>query len=102
MSEITMGTASRYWLLMKIDSFGKCRTEEVELAKAFFLTQFPELSDREDMPDREIQRQLMQWFQNDDPRRQMAEVCLRCFISHQIQEFCLELEQKFGKNHDFT
>ncbi|MBD1841769.1 MULTISPECIES: hypothetical protein [unclassified Coleofasciculus] len=97
-----MGTASRYWLLMRIDSFGKCRTEEVESAKAFFLTQFPELSDREDMPDREIQRQLMQWFQNDDTRRQMAEVCLRCFISHQIQEFCLELEQKFGKNHDFT
>lgn len=97
-----MGTASRYWLLMRIDSFGKCRTEEVESAKAFFLTQFSGLADPEDMPDWEIQRQLMQWFQNDDTRRQMAEMCLRCFISNQIQEFCLELEQKFGKNHDFT
>jgi hypothetical protein len=44
----------------------------------------------------------MQWFHNDDTHPQIAEVCLRCFISNQIKEFCLELEQKFGKNHDFT
>jgi hypothetical protein len=97
-----MGMASRYWLLVKIDSFGKCRTQDVEEAKAFLCQQFPELADREDVPHRELQRQLMQWFHNDDTHRQMAEVCLRCFISNQIKEFCRELEQKFGKNHDFT
>ena len=97
-----MGTASKYWLLVSIDNFGKCRTEKVEEAFAFFQQQFSGQADREDVPDRELQRQLMQWFQNDDTRRQMAEVCLRCFISNQIKEVCLELEQKFGKNHDFT
>lgn len=94
--------ASRYWFLVRIDSFGKCRTEEVEEAKAFFHQEFPGLVGREEVPDRELQRQLMQWFQKDGTRCQMAEVCLRCFISNQIHEFCLELEQKFGKNHDFT
>ncbi len=97
-----MGMASRYWLLVRIDSFGKCRTQEVEEAKAFLCQQFPELADGKDVPHREVQRQLMQWFRNDDTRRQMAEVCLRCYISNQIKEFCRELEQKFGKNHDFT
>lgn len=97
-----MGMASRYWLLVGIDSFGKCRTEAVEEAKAFFHQQFSGLASREDVPNRELQHQLMQWFQNDDTRRQMAEVCLRCFISNQIKDVCLELEHKFGKNHDFT
>jgi hypothetical protein len=32
--------ASKYWLLVKIDSFGKCRTQEVEEAKAFLCQQF--------------------------------------------------------------
>lgn len=98
-----MGMASRYWLLVRIDSFGRCRTEEVEEAKTFFHQQFPRLVDCQDVPDREIQRQLMQWFQQDDTHhRRMAESCLRCFISNQIEEVCLGLEQKFGKNHDFT
>jgi hypothetical protein len=74
----------------------------VEQAKTFVQEQCLGLADREGVPDRELQRQLMQWFHNDDSRRQMAEVCLRCFISNQIKEVCLELEQKFGKKHDFT
>ena len=97
-----MGRASRYWLLVKVDSFGKCLSEEVEEAKTFFLEQFPALADIEDVPDREIQRQLVRYFQDDDTYRQIAECCLRCFISNQIKEVCLELEQKFGKQHDFT
>ena len=97
-----MGRASRYWLLVKVDSFGKCLSEEVEEAKTFFFEQFPALADIEDVPDREIQRQLVRYFQDDDTYRQIAECCLRCFISNQIKEVCLELEQKFGKQHDFT
>jgi hypothetical protein len=94
--------ASRYWLLVRIDSFGNCLTQKVEEAKAFLCQQFPGVAEGEDVPHRELQRQLMQWFKNDGTHRQMAEVCLRCFISNQIKEFCLELEQKFGKNHNFT
>jgi hypothetical protein len=97
-----MGRASRYWLLVKVDSFGNCLSEEVEEAKTFFFEQFPALADIEDVPDREIQRRLVRYFQEDDTYRQIAECCLRCFISNQIKEVCLELEQKFGKQHDFT
>lgn len=44
----------------------------------------------------------MQWFWQNDIHRQMAESCLRCFISNQIKGICLSLEQKFGSRHDFT
>lgn len=102
LGKIAMGVVSRYWVLVGIDSFGNCRTQELEENRAFFQQQFPGLADSLDVPHRDIQRQLMQWFQFDDTRRQMAEGCLRCFISNQIKEICLALEQKFGRNHDFT
>lgn len=91
-----MGTASKYWLLVKIDGFGNCLTQEVEEAKAFLHQHFSEVVDRE------IQNQLMLWFKSDRTRYPMAEICLRCFISNHIKEICWELEQKFGKKHNFT
>ncbi|MBD2311081.1 hypothetical protein H6G20_05190 [Desertifilum sp. FACHB-1129] len=97
-----MGTASKYWLLVRIDSFGNCLTQEVEEAKAFFNHNFPEFVELDKISDREIQSQLMQWFKSDLTRYPMADICLRCFISSQIKEICLELEQKFGRNHQFT
>jgi len=106
--KLAMGTISKYWRLVRIDSFGNCQIEDIEDAKAFLHQQFSGLAEQEDVPDREIQRQLLQWFQANssnlagkDIQRMMAELCLRCFISHEIKNICLELAQKFGKNHDF-
>ena len=104
-----MGTISKYWRLVRIDSFGKCQIEDIEDAKAFLHQQFSGLAEQEDVSDRDIQHQLLQWFQSnsliwvaDDTQRMMAELCLRCFISNEIKNICLELAQKFGQNHDFT
>ena len=102
LGKVAMGVASRYWFLVGIDSFGNCRTKEFKENRTFFQEQFPGVADSVDVPHRDIQRQLMQWFQFDDACRQIAESCLRCFISNQIQEICLVVEQKFGKKHDFT
>ena len=106
--KLAMGTISKYWRLVRIDSFGKCQIDEVEDAKAFLHQQFSGLAEQEDIPDKEIQHQLLQWFQSnalilagEDTQGMMAELCLRCFISNEIKNICLELEQKFGKNHDF-
>ncbi|MUG91338.1 hypothetical protein F7734_02075 [Scytonema sp. UIC 10036] len=93
---------SKYWVLVGLNSFGKCQTKEMTDNKAFFQQQFLEFVEAEDAAHRNIQRQLMHWFQFDDTRRHMAEACLRCFISNQIKELCLGLEQKFGEKHDFT
>lgn len=97
-----MGAVSKYWIRVRIDSFGKCQTTELPDIRAFVQQEFSQLIKSGDIPDREIQRLLMQWWQNKDTRSQTAEACLRCFVSNQIKDICLQLEIKFGKTHDVT
>ena len=92
-----MGNQSRYWIEVRLDRLGHCRAEAIEAAKCFFEEQFAV-----ETPDRQIQRQLVQWLRNDDQRASEAEQCLRCFISHEIRQVCLALAQKFGAKHDFS
>ncbi|MEO1428850.1 MAG: hypothetical protein AAFV71_07265 [Cyanobacteria bacterium J06633_8] len=94
-----MGVTSKYWILVRIDSFSRCKSEVLEAAKVFFDQQFPILAHQKEIPDRNIQRQLIQWYQSTDPRAEMAEKCLRCFISNVLKESCMALEQKFGEKH---
>lgn len=60
------------------------------------------------MPDTHIQSQLLQWVRNvstsnaSDNRPQLAERCLLCFISWQIEQVCLRLEAQFGTFHRFS
>ncbi|MCL6435672.1 MAG: hypothetical protein K6T90_15960 [Leptolyngbyaceae cyanobacterium HOT.MB2.61] len=109
-----MGIASRYWTLTKINSAGQLRKEEVAPAKVFFRQQFLDLPDG-DVPDTLIQRQLMHMVrslkrnsenptatENPSDTSYLAELCLRCFISHQIQQVCAQLEARFGRQHGFT
>ncbi|NEO99746.1 MAG: hypothetical protein F6K58_13920 [Symploca sp. SIO2E9] len=105
-----MSALSQYWILVTIDGFGKCRTSEVEEAKVFFYQQFPALANQgqENLPHRDIQRQLVQLLQSkaivslqEDDCWRMTKCCLRCFISNQMKQVCLELERKFGDKHDF-
>ena len=94
-----MGVASKYWILVRIDSFSRCKSEILEAAKVFFDEQFSTIVQQKEIPDRNIQRQLIQWYQSNDPRGEMAEKCLRCFISNVLKESCMLLEQKFGEKH---
>ncbi|MEO1558892.1 MAG: hypothetical protein AAFS12_04410, partial [Cyanobacteria bacterium J06632_19] len=86
-----MGLVSRYWILVTIDSFSRCRNDVIKSAQDFFNEQFPELTKQTEIPDRKIQRQLMQLYQSSDPRSEMAEKCLRCFISNVLKESCMAL-----------
>lgn len=97
-----MGEVSRYWMWVKIDSSGKCQRTELTDVRAFFQQEFPELNNTDDVPDREIQRKLMQWLQDNDSRSQMASLSLRCFISNQIKDISLKMSDKFAKTHNLT
>ena len=94
-----MGVASKYWILVRIDSFSRCKSEILEAAKVFFDEQFSTIVQQKEIPDRNIQRQLIQWYQSNDPRGEMAEKCLHCFISNVLKESCMFLEQKFGEKY---
>ena len=108
-----MGTASRYWKLIRLDTTGKRQIQEIASAKAFFYQRFPELKNQIEVSDRAIQNRLLTIYRepsiaNSDyaPRslsdRLMTECCLRCFISHQIEQACIQLELRFGSEHGFT
>ncbi len=108
-----MGTASRYWKLIKLGITGKRQIQEISLVKAFFYQRFPELKNQIKVSDRAIQNRLLPICQDRSNTssdyatrslsdRLMAECCLRCFISHQIEQVCIQLELRFGSEHGFT
>lgn len=100
-----MGSASKYWQLVKLDSTGERRIEVIISAKTYFQQQFPEWNEQAEVSDALIQRQLWQLRQNEKISTQnhfLAESCLRCYISHQIERTCRDLGTKFGSRNGFT
>lgn len=103
---------SRYWKRVRVSAAGEVVTEVVSIAQDFLMQHFP---DPDQLPDSLIQRQLLDLYQAETqpPDRQQAkaqrpaelrpaELCLRCFISGQIQQSCLRIESQFGSRHGFT
>lgn len=126
---IATGAASRYWTLIRLDATGRRISEPLASAKAFFLTSFPDYLPQAEVPHTLIQRQLLHWMregteqytdlqsthkkditsttvsQSDNEetnRRLLAELCLKCFISSQIDRICQQLAARFGELHGFT
>ena len=103
-----MGTASKYWRQIKINSSGSRQVLEIAEAKQFFTSNFPEYLTASEVPDINIQRQLLAWVgdnssdTNPEINPFLAERCLLCFISWQIERVCQQLAANFGKNHGFT
>lgn len=85
---------------------GEIITEVVPMAQEFLSQHF---SEPEQLSDSAIQRQLLEFYQvntqqTSKPKSDQtsAELCLRCFISGQIQQACLRIESQFGSRHGFT
>lgn len=126
-----MSGASRYWTRVRVDGAGKRKIEEIASAKAFFVSSFPEFLAHSKVPDTVIQRQLWHWMReateqsiytmscqrgetekglqntdeqlkNENNRCFLAERCLLCFISSQVERVCQQLEAQFGADHGFT
>jgi hypothetical protein len=68
-------------------------------AKDFLYKRFPTLADDSDVA---LQRQLWNFTREQQANNSMAEICLRCYISHQIYQACVDIGAKFGKQHGFN
>lgn len=99
-----MGTISKYWRQIKINSSGSRQIVEIPEVKHFFTSNFPEYLTVNDVPDPKIQHQLLIWMREENPEKNplFAERCLLCFISWQIEQVCQHLATNFGQNHGFT
>lgn len=121
---------SRYWTMISLDSAGKRRIQEIASVKAFFLASFPEFATRRQVSHIRVQHQLLSWMREtteldtdtkpeqkkdiqgiktaskqgnaETSRSVLAQRCLQCFISTQIERVCLKLEAQFGTHHGFN
>jgi hypothetical protein len=107
-SKKAMGNASTYWHLVRLDSSGRNRVESIFSAKTFFQQHFGNPLERERISDELVQSELLQLIKEtgedlgETERSSLAKLCLRCFISHIIEQVCVQLETQFGTQHGFT
>jgi len=115
---IPTNTASRYWSAIAIDAAGRRQIREITAAKAFFLESFPDFTPETQVSDTQVQRQLWYWMQESGGageageageaggaeinQSSMAQLCLKCFMSQQIDAVCRGLASRFGAEHGFT
>ncbi len=104
-----MNTISRYWRHVSIDVKGQLRVKELNSVEIFFKEQFPDLMAALEIPDRSIQERLItlrnqssEGVSGEVATRLLAEYCLRCYISQQIEQVCGQLETTFGNYHGFN
>jgi hypothetical protein len=94
---------SKYWEFVKLDSSSNRRVEMVSVAQNYLQEQFPGLTEISDVA---IQRHLSLQMRSDEKANAgdayLAEVCLRCYISHQVYRVCLDLATKFGCRNGFS
>lgn len=102
-----MVATSKYWQFVSLTASGKRKIQEIVLAQDFFDRQFRDI-DQKELHDSSIQPHLFELtrFKSevacDQENGFLAEFCLRCYISHQIELVCLQLEQQFGRKHNFN
>jgi hypothetical protein len=95
-----MSEQARYWTLVKLDPAGGSRVDELAAAKEFFRQRVSQSLEQ----DTAIQKQLLELARTsiEERDRAVAELCLRCFISHQVEQACIQIEIQFGKYYGFT
>ncbi|MEM9137048.1 MAG: hypothetical protein AAGB01_06840 [Cyanobacteria bacterium P01_F01_bin.42] len=107
-----MSIASKYWQFVGFNAAGQRRVEVLETAKQFFVPFVDELTrqyPQKAETDGFIQRQLWDHVQenSDRPLNMTADpsppsvLCLRCCVSHLIEQSCYQLSQQFGQAHQF-
>lgn len=98
-----MQTGSEYWTLIRLTAAGQVKREASAIAQRFFHQQFSQFLSEEDLKHVVIQEQLWQVSRDTDSAdHDAAELCLRCFISFQIERTCTQLETQFGQNYGFS
>ncbi len=93
-----MAVLSKYWEFVKLDFTSSRRVETMVAAQTYFHSSFTALNPSAELSDAMVQRQLWQQMRS----AKEAELCLRCYISHQIYQVCLDLGMKFGKSKGFA
>ena len=86
----------QYWILHGVDSFGYYQSREILSARTFFLEQFGRVIRENIIKEAEIQTKLFNYYRDDSSQDKIsAKLCLRCFVSNCIYQFCWSTEKKY-------
>lgn len=97
-----MEIVSEYWKFVSLDAKGTCQVKEITLAKAFFQEQFLVIVSETNHSNIAIQRNLLAIARSETVNANIAQSCLRCYISSQIEQVCLTIAAEFGTNRGFN
>ncbi|BAU40617.1 hypothetical protein [Leptolyngbya sp. O-77] len=90
-----------YYTQITLTSSGARKTQTSLQAKAFLQAHCLDAANPLSS-HKQIQQQLITlWQTGGETERAIAEVCLRCYISHQIVQVCIELASRFGLRGGF-
>ena len=98
-----MVLVSNYWRFVKLDSTNQRQMQMITAAQTYFQNQFtetPEVSDTKIV--RQLWQQMLQGKEQNSNELHLAEICLRCAISHQIDGVCTDLGIRFGVYNGFS
>lgn len=96
-----METPFRYWQMMVLTAAGRLEHRDFPQAQRWFKTRFEDDITAEDLSDRSCQDTLWRICQTDSEDAPIAQLCLRCWLSHQIMLTCSQLAHSFGETYSF-
>jgi hypothetical protein len=91
-----MDIDSRYWQLVRLTNSGQCQGQVLPRVEPWFRATVAAT------PDADWARMIFLIWAAKGPDANLAQLSLRCFISHHIQQVCLGLAQRFGRDYGFT
>ena len=97
-----------YWQIRRLTASGDVETQVFSDVKAWFQDRFEATLRDETLSEADCQQMLWQLSRDNDQSshqsddRNLAQLCLRCWLSGQIVDVCTQLARQFGANYGFT
>jgi hypothetical protein len=94
-----MDNVFRYWQLVRLTSTGQPQPIELPTVKTWLENTYSDALLDLEGADRRLQQALLGVWQGQDSGHDLAQMSLRCWISHQIRNTCVSLAQRYGDRH---
>ncbi|MEM8612432.1 MAG: hypothetical protein AAGF93_10475 [Cyanobacteria bacterium P01_H01_bin.105] len=97
-----MVNISRYWQMMVLTTSGHLQRRDFPKAQQWFESLFGQRLEAEILSERDCQITLWELAQTKVENAPIAQLCLRCWLSHQIEIAGTQLARQFGETYSFT
>ncbi|WP_448597811.1 hypothetical protein [Thermoleptolyngbya sp.] len=97
-----MDNVFRYWQLVRLTSTGQPQAIELSAVKTWLEDTYADTLLDWEGADRKLQKTLLGVWQEQDSGSELAQMSLRCWISHQIRNTCVSLSRRYGDRHGFA